>query len=38
MSEISDLDRFKAKANQVADDSLESTRRMVAMMEDVSRI
>jgi len=34
MSEISDLDRFKAKANQVADDSLESTRRMVAMMED----
>ena len=33
---MSDLDRYKAKANQVADNSLDSTRRMVTMMEDVS--
>ena len=33
--EMSDLDKYKMKSNLVADDSLASTRRMVAMMEDV---
>ena len=34
---MSDLDRYKAKANKIQDDSLDSTRRMFSMMEDVSK-
>ena len=33
---MTDLERLQAKANAVTDGSLESTRRMMAMMEDVS--
>ena len=33
---MTDLERLQAKANAVTDDSLDSTRRMMAMMEDVS--
>merc|ERR1712062_618141 len=31
---MTDLERLQAKANAVTDDSLDSTRRMMAMMED----
>ena len=33
---MTDLERLQSKANAVTDGSLESTRRMMAMMEDVS--
>ena len=33
---LTDLERLQAKANAVTDGSLESTRRMMAMVEDVS--
>ena len=33
---MTDLERLQAKANAVTDESLESTRRMMAMMEEVS--
>ncbi len=31
---MSDLERFRQEQNRVADDSLESTRRMVQMVEE----
>ena len=33
---MSDLDKYKEKINQVEDSSLESTTRMLALMEEVS--
>ena len=33
---MTDLERLQARANAVTDGSLESTRRMMTMMEDVS--
>ena len=33
---MTDLERLQAKANAVTDDSLDATKRMMAMMEEVS--
>ena len=33
---MDDLERYQAKANKITDDSVESTRNMLKMMEDVS--
>ena len=34
---MTDLERFQAKANSVTDSSLESTRRMMSMVNEVIR-
>ena len=35
---LTELESLQLKANQVTDESLESTRRMIALCEDVSNI
>ena len=35
---LTELESLQLKANQVTDESLESTRRMIALCEDVSTV
>lgn len=35
---LTELESLQLKSNQITDESLESTRRMIAMCEDVSRV
>ena len=35
---LTELESLQLKANQVTDESLESTRRMISLCEDVSKI